>query len=76
MHEKYHFLGASTDGLVTCFCHEGSYLEIKCPSKHKDNFSISDCIATDKEFCLDKNFLLKSSHKDYAQVQMPVYIYG
>ena len=76
MHEKYHFLGASTDGLVTCFCHEGSYLEIKCPSKHKDNFSISDCIATDKEFCLDKNFLLKSSHKYYAQVQMPVYIYG
>ena len=56
MHEKYHFLGASPDGLVTCFCHERSLLEIKCPAKHKDNLSISDCIATDKKFCLDKDF--------------------
>ena len=56
MHEKYHFLGASPDGLVTCFCHERSLLEIKCPAKHKDNLSISDCIATDKKFCLDKIF--------------------
>ena len=49
MHEKYHFLGVSPDGLVTCLCHESSLLEVKCPAKHKDNLSISDCIATDKD---------------------------
>ena len=43
MHEKYHFLGVSPDVLVTCLCHESSLLEIKCPAKHKDNLSISDC---------------------------------
>ena len=37
MHEKYHFLGTSADGLITCLCHESSLLEIKCPAKHKDN---------------------------------------
>ena len=56
IHEKYHFLGASAYGLVTCLFHESSLLEIKCASKHKNNLSISDCIATDKEFCLDKMF--------------------
>ena len=76
MHEKYHFLGASPDGLVTWLCHESSLLEIKCPAKHKDNLSINDCIATDKEFCLEIFFLLKSSHKYYAQVQMQMYLYG
>ena len=45
-------------------------------SKHKDNLSISDCIAADKEFCFDKYFLWKSSHKYYVQVQMHMYIYG
>ena len=71
MHEKYHFFVASPNGIATCLCHESSLLEIKYPAKHKDNLSISDdCIATDKEFCLDKRFLLKSSHKYYAQVQM------
>ena len=59
-YEKYHFLGASPDGLITCLCHKSSLLEKKCTAKHKDNLSISDCIATDKEFCLDKKFLLKS----------------
>ena len=76
MHENYHFLGASPDGLVTWLCHESSLLEIKCPAKHKDNLSINDCIATDKEFYLDKIFLLKSSHKYYTQVQMHIYMYG
>ena len=38
--------------------------------------SISDCIDTYKEFWLDKDFLLKLSHKYYVQVQMQMYIYG
>ena len=67
MHEEYHFLGASPDGLATCLCHESSLLEIKCPARHKDNLSISACIATDKEFCLDKtfcwNFQINIMHK-------------
>ena len=71
-----HVSHTSPDSLVTYLCHESSLLEIKCPVKHKDNFSISDCIDTDKEFCLDKNFLLKSSHKYYGQVKMQMYIYG
>ena len=58
------------------FVHESSLLEIKCPAKQKDSLSISDCIATDKEFCIDNFFLLKSSHKYYAQVQMQIYLYG
>ena len=53
MHEKYHFLGTSPDGLITCLCHESSWLEIKCPAKYKDNLSISDCVATDKVYCLE-----------------------
>ena len=69
------FLSASPDGLVISLCHESSLLEIKCLAKHKENLLVSDCIATDKEFCLDKIFLLKSSHKYYAQVQMQMYIY-
>ena len=76
MHEKYHFLGAYPDGLVTCLCYKSSLLQIKCPGKHKDNLSISDCIAKDKEFCLDKDCLLKLPHKHYAQVQMQMYLYG
>ena len=51
-----HVSHTSPDSLVTYLCHESSLLEIKCPVKHKDNFSISDCIDTDKEFCLDKVF--------------------
>ena len=57
-------------------CHESSLLEIKCPAKYKDNLSISDCIATGKEFCLHKIFLFESSHNYYAQLQMQMYIYG
>ena len=53
MHEKYHFLGTSPDGLITCLCQESSLLEIKCPAKHKDNLSISDCVVTDKVYCLE-----------------------
>ena len=75
MHEKYHFLGTSPDGLITCLCHESSWLEIKCPAKYKDNLSISDCVAADKDYCLENFFLLISSHKYYAQVQMQMYIY-
>ena len=33
-------------------------------------------IATDKEFCSDKKFLLKSSYIYFAQVKMQIYIYG
>ena len=68
------FLRASPDGLVICLCYESSLLEIKCLAKLKENLSVSDSIATDKEFCLEKIFLLKSSHKCYAQVQMQMYI--
>ena len=72
MHEKCHFLGTSPDGLITCLCHESSLLEIKCPAKHKDNLSISYCTATDKDYCWENFFLLISSHKYYAQVQIQI----
>lgn len=48
IHEDFHFLGASPDGIGNCECHGKFLIEIKCPSKHKDKETIEDCISEDK----------------------------
>ena len=53
------FLGASTDGLVTCSCHENRFLEIKCPYNYRNGF---EGWQNDKNFPLAANKAMKKGH--------------
>ncbi len=70
-------IGASPNGLVKCNCCTPGVVEIKCPFCHT-NDTISDSIAQDKKFCLDKNtdgtLTLKRSHAYFYQVQTQIFV--
>ena len=66
------FLGASTDGLVTCSCHKSRVLEIKCPYKYCNGF---EGWQNDKDFPLAPNKALRKSHRYFYQVQLQMFIY-
>ncbi len=51
LHEEFHILGASADGIATCKCHGTFLVEIKCPHKYRDADSLLECIK-DPDFCV------------------------
>lgn len=65
------FLGASPDSIISCSCCGKGVLEVKCPYKYRssDRDELLLASASDRNFCLDGNLVLKKSHKYYAQVQ-------
>ena len=68
---KYPFLGASPDAWVTCSCHSGSLVEVKCPYRCREN-SLEQLSSTSKDFFLmheHGSFSLDESHTYYYQVQ-------
>lgn len=70
-------VGASPDGLTHCTCCGKGCLEVKCPSKHRDNTILQAC--EDKNFCLhftDEKFCLKCAHKYYSQAQTQMFVTG
>ena len=71
LHKKYHFLGASADGLGSCRCHGDFLVEIKCPYSLKDKQTIEDCLP-DKRFCIDETLQLKKTHRYMTQIQMQI----
>ena len=56
------FVGASSDGIVTCHCHENAVLEIRCPYKYMDDLSNWE---HDKEFPVDREFSMKQDNVYY-----------
>ena len=63
----YSFVGATSDGLVSCECCPDSVLEIKC------TMSIYDKIHMSTTYLATVNngeFVLKKSHAYYSQVQL------
>ena len=72
LYPRYHGLGASRDGVMSCGCHdEIATVEIKCPYKHKDKFIAE---IQDKTFRLDEKHLLRRQHDYYDQVQMQLHV--
>lgn len=67
--EKYPFLGASPDGIVTCDCHADRILEVKCPYKYREGLFVH-AWENDKTFILNKNGSVKAKHQYYYQVQL------
>lgn len=67
------FLGASPDATIECECCGKGVVEVKCPYKYRD-IDQSE-IYMDTYCCLEKNNILKHSHKYYAQVQLQMYIF-
>ena len=47
---------------------------IKCPSKHRKNKNIEDCI-TDDNFFINRELKLKSNHLYIYQIQMQMFIH-
>jgi hypothetical protein len=68
------FLGVSSDGLVACQCCGRGIIEIKCPHKHA-NDDLKTAGATDRQFMLDSNLKLKTSHQYYTQVQIGMHVH-
>lgn len=75
LHQDYHFIGASADGLGSCDCHGKFLIEVKCPFKHKEKMSIKDCLA-DKAFCINDELQLKMNHQYMTQVQLQMNVYN
>ena len=73
--EEFHFIGASADGIVHCDCHGEFLIEVKCPFKFRNTVDVKELLA-DRNFCLDENMKLKSSHKYMLQIQTQMYVYG
>ena len=73
LHPHYPFLGATPDGLVSCSCHGGGILEIKCPysCREKDMEQVAE---ENTYFFLVQDeggiLRLKETHQYYYQVQM------
>ena len=68
----YPHLGATPDGIVQCMCCGKGVVEVKCPYNCKDkSFEIA---SDDSTFCLrsttDSNFMLRTEHAYYYQVQL------
>lgn len=61
------YLGASPDGIVECGCCDKCMLEIKCPYKYRF-CDISEALS-DKDFCLNTDFNLRTNHRYYYQMQ-------
>ena len=69
------FIGASSDGIFSCRCHELSTLiEVKCPYSMRETNKIEDAI-TCKNFCIDSRKELKKNHQYYTQIQIQLYVY-
>lgn len=73
IHTSHPFLGVSPDGIVNCTCCGRGTIEVKCPFKHKD-VTVPQAAKSDKNFCLDANLTLKTSHRYFTQVQMQMFI--
>ena len=67
-------LGASPDGLVRCSCCGDGILEVKCPFTLQDS-TIGEATLR-KDFCLDSQLKLKTTHKYHDQVQLQLFVTG
>uniref|UniRef100_A0A8C2EE23 YqaJ viral recombinase domain-containing protein n=1 Tax=Cyprinus carpio TaxID=7962 RepID=A0A8C2EE23_CYPCA len=68
-------IGASPDGIVRCNCCGKGCVEIKFPSKYKNNTIREACLA--KDFCLelvDGKVQLKQSYQYYTQSQTNIFV--
>jgi hypothetical protein len=70
---KHFFMGATTDGVISCDCCGCGNLEIKCPFKYKD-ISVEDA-AKNSDFCLDEKFQLRKNHRYFTQTQFQMFVY-
>lgn len=70
--DTHHYIAASIDGLVECFCCEPAILEIKCPYSIRDG-----SVARDgrKLAYLTDELELKKSHTYYYQLQTYLGVY-
>ena len=71
------FLGASPDGLVECTCCGCGVLEVKCPFRAKEAYSLEQVAEEHKDFCLQlfpsKTLKLSRNHPYYLQFQLQIY---
>eukprot|EP00794_Sanderia_malayensis_P017143 gene17143-18866_t len=75
LHEEFHVLGASEDGIATCKCHNKFSVQIKCPYKYREADSLLDYIK-DPNICLHDNLMLKEKQGYMTQVQMQMIVYN
>ena len=67
------FLGASSDGIVSCSCCGRGILEIKCSFKNKEK-AIQNAADEDLSFCLDSALSLKQNQRYMAQIQFQMFV--
>ena len=71
------FLGASPDSLVECTCCGYGVLEVKCPFRAKEVYSLEQVAKQQKDFCLQllpsKTLQLSRNHPYYLQCQLQIY---
>lgn len=67
VNNSWPYLGATPDGIAECSCCDRSVVEIKCPYKYR--FSDIGQALCDKDFCIDRSNMLKSTHSYYYQLQ-------
>ena len=66
-------LGASSDGIVSCTCHNNRVLEIKCPRNHQNEFKQW---RNGKKFPLNPDGSFKENHPCYFQIQLQMIIHN
>ena len=83
LHDKYQYLGASPDLIISCSCCGKGVVEIKCPliaSCHKCNPKLCDCDENQSKlnYLVKSNgkFCLKSNHAYYGQIQGQMAVTG
>ena len=74
--QKSPFTGASADGIITCKCHNQTFiLEIKCTYSVCNTNKLVDAII-EKNIFINSDFLLKENHRYYTQIQHQLYVYN
>ena len=66
-------LSASSDGIVSCTCHNGRVFEIKCPHDSQNELKQQ---RNDKKFPLNPDGSLKENHPYYFPIQLQMFIYN
>ena len=71
------FLGASPDSLVECTCCGRGVLEVKCPFRAKEAYSLEQVAEEHKDFCLQllpsKTLKHSRNHAYYLRCQLQIY---
>ena len=67
----YPHLGASSDSILSCTCHNDCVLKIKCPHNYQMSLNTGK---TTKNFLLNPDGSLKENHPDYFQIQLQMFM--